>query len=184
MKQITIYIFFSGLVWLTGLAFRIVQDKNELYVFVSDRSKILTQKSLSQGVIKRGNFYIFTYVLANNLTVLLLAIAGFGTLGTSSFTLLFLNGFNLADSILLANKNGLPIYSFIKYILPHSFEIVALWIGAAISFRILFYTYQFINNIVPSKKEISYLYKLGTLAFLITFLAAFVEAYVTYFLVQ
>jgi len=123
---------------------------------------------------------VFVLIGMNNLKGCILNITGGVMLGLGTLLNLVYNGFFSADMFANSYKAGLSIETIFKITLPHSFELIGLWLSGAIGFYIAWNLIQFMSG---KGRLTSKFYKTVGLYSLITFIliisAAYVEAYIS-----
>lgn len=122
-------------------------------------------------------FYI---IFNNNMKVCLYNIVGGMMLGLGTFINLIMNGFLAADAFVNIHKSGMSVSDILKYTLPHSFEIIGIWLSGSLGFIIAKILLDFIRfNNLPTVR----FYKYFGIGFFITLCiilaAAYTEAFVS-----
>lgn len=122
----------------------------------------------------------FAVIFKNNIRVCIINGAYGVLFGLGTVINLIFNGFSFADIFANSYKAGLSIESILKVTLPHSFELIGLWLSGAIGFYIAWHIIQFMRgkDILTAKfyKTVGF----GSLAvFVIILSAAYVEAYIS-----
>jgi uncharacterized membrane protein SpoIIM required for sporulation len=123
---------------------------------------------------------VFLLIFKNNLKGCLVNIFGGIMLGLGTLMNLIYNGFFSADVFKSSFDAGLSLSEILKVTLPHSFELIGFWLSGAIGFYIAWHLLQLMRGKESLPKGF---YKtVGTgaaLVFVIIFVAAYVEAYIS-----
>ncbi len=123
---------------------------------------------------------IFKEIFINNIKVVFINIAGFFSFGFFSCINILYNGFALGYVI---NQNAAILYlkEYIYRLLPHSFEIVAIFwsalLGIEYGFKFFLYIYKGKDMSISVKK----IFIEVLICFAIILMAAFVESYISIF---
>ncbi|PTX15047.1 putative membrane protein SpoIIM required for sporulation [Pontibacter mucosus] len=118
-------------------------------------------------------------ILRNNLYVLIFNLTGVVVLGISTAINLVFNGFFLGQMI-SAGISNLSLGKTILIVLPHSLELLGLWLGGCVGFAGAKMLIQyFVTKDAIREDNLFLLGKVFMVAVLLTVLAAFTEVYVS-----
>jgi uncharacterized membrane protein SpoIIM required for sporulation len=135
---------------------------------------------ITLSISKNDKYETFTLIFINNLKGCILNIVGGVMLGLVTLINLIYNGFFSADIFVNSYKAGISIESILKVTLPHSFELIALWLSGAVGFYIAWEIIQFMRG---KEKFTSPFYKnvgiYSLIIFVIILSAAYVETYIS-----
>ena len=147
--------------------------------FIEDNSISIVDKII-QALSQNDNKSAFLLIFKNNMKGCFLNIVGGITLGIGTVVNLSVNGFSLSDIIVNSYHSGLSMENIFKMILPHSFELIGLWLSGAIGFIITWEIIKFMRGQnVFTVSFIKQVVLLITIIFFITLLAAYVEVYIS-----
>ena len=121
---------------------------------------------------------VFVLIYKNNMRCCFLNAAGGAFLGIGTLLNQIFNGVIFADVSVNTYKSGLDVMTIFKITLPHSFELVGIWLSGAVGFYIAWNIIQ----VIRGKEGFTiHFYKIliynSVLIFLIILSAAYVEAY-------
>jgi uncharacterized membrane protein SpoIIM required for sporulation len=122
----------------------------------------------------------FKLILRNNLKCCILNMGGGVMLGIGTLLNLAFNGFVFADVGVKSYQSGLSIESILKVTLPHSFELIGIWLSGSIGFYITWNIIQVLrgkNGFTVRAYKILGIY--SVIIFFIILSAAYVEAYIS-----
>ena len=88
----------------------------------------------------------FRVILKRNLWVFGINIAGVASLGISTLGSVVANGLQTGMALAQAHRENVGLRSLVAVTLPHSLELVALWLSAAVGFLGPRLTMSFVNN--------------------------------------
>lgn len=129
---------------------------------------------------KNDRYTAFCIIFKNNMKVCLYNIAGGITIGVSTFVNLIVNGFLAADAFVNIYKSGMSVSDIFKYTLPHSFEILGVWLSGMSGFLTAKMLLDFIRlNKIPDVSFYKYLGLGFFLTLCIISIAAYTEAFVS-----
>ena len=77
---------------------------------------------------------VFYLIFKNNLKVCIINIAGGAMFGLVTVSNLIWNGFYAADVFATIHFNGMSIIKILKHTMPHSFELLGIWLSGALGF--------------------------------------------------
>ena len=165
------------ILWIITFVLRFFIDDNSINNNFSEQNipSVILEISESLSINNKKKFFFI--LLLNNLKVCLYNIVGGVMLGLGTLVTLLINGFIVADTFIGIYKSGMPITDILNHTLPHSFEIIGVWLSGAIGFYIAWNIILFIRG----KESFTSLAKIvyGRLLLLIILVAAFVEAYIS-----
>lgn len=182
-KCFWIFFLISSCIWITSLLIRLFCISSQDLQPLLELSKAHQDPTINKLIhlLNNGNkFSAFIFVFWNNLKVCIFCIAGGVTLNILTIVTLAQNGFFTADIIMNSYENGISVNELLKHTLPHSFEIVGIWLSGAIGFCFTKILVDYITNEkAPKKKFIRLLNYQFLLIFVITLAAALIETYVS-----
>ncbi len=127
---------------------------------------------------------ILQEIMKNNTMLIIIMILGSFLLSLPTIFNLMSNGFLLGTLIAESLRCGLPIVNILAITIPHClFELPAMWIAGAASFKITYEILCYLNgrkNHILNNEEINDFLILSGIALLLIIIAAFVEAYITH----
>ncbi len=175
------YFFISASLWCIPFFFRLFLINN---IDVSSANNteltpaILNQLSIAHA--ENNHLEIFTIILKNNLKSCIYMILGGVMLGFGTIVNLVMNGFITADVFFNVYRNGMGINQILKHTLPHSFEIIGIWLSGALGIYIAVSLIDFLkNNSLPSCSFYRFVVKQIFFVIMIIALSAFMEAFVS-----
>jgi stage II sporulation protein M len=174
------FFWLSFLIWLipfaVGLIFgnSITPSSNSQQPLPPEISRIFDAYS------NNNNREVFSLIFVNNIKVAIFNIAGGVFIGIATFLSLLINGYGTAIAFSNMHQNGMPWGDIAKHTLPHSIELVGIWLAGAIGFSIA-------KKIIDAMRgrplpDTKYFKQIGiyTLtSFLIVLVAAYIEAYIS-----
>lgn len=143
----------------------------------STEDKLFNGAQQAIQYISQGEDYnAFVVIFKNNLKGCALNVLGGVSLGMTTIFNLFYNGFLLGD--ILSTCNDMKI---INKILPHSFELIGLWLSGGIGLYVSWGILQFMRGKDKGFTKLSYgIIGIGILTvFLVILSAAYVEVYIS-----
>lgn len=93
-----------------------------------DNSSFVALPRPDQGTVT------FRVILTRNLWVLGLNLAGVGSLGITTIASVVANGLQAGLALAQASRAGVDLRALAAVTAPHSLELVALWVSAAVGF--------------------------------------------------
>lgn len=184
-RMFWIFLLVSFLLWLIPFIIRLffidfVEIKKPSSVNSFDIVGEITAHAL-----KNDSWTVFCLIFINNLKVTVINIIGGMLLGLGTVSNLIINGFLAADTFAAIHKNGMPIGEILKHTLPHSFELVGIWLSGAIGFSIAKVIVDFMRGKeLPNVDYFRFIGRCIIITVLIILLAAFVESYVSMSLIK
>lgn len=166
------------LLWLIPFSIRICMG--QIYT-ENQETKIYnpTIDSIFQACSSGNTFQSFIMIFENNLLCCILNILNGFLLGVGTTVNLAANGFLSADMFVSCNQT-MPITDILKTTMPHSFEMLGVWLSGGIGFMIAWRIKQLaFNNEVVNMKFVKKMCIYTGIVFLLILCAAFVEAYVS-----
>lgn len=131
-------------------------------------------------LLKNDRWSVFCLIFINNLKVCIVNITGGVMLGVVTFTNLVINGFLAADTFMSLHNNGMKVGKILEHTLPHSIELVGIWLSGAIGFSITMVIIDLMRGKeMPSILFFRTLSKIALVTILIILFAAFIETYIS-----
>jgi stage II sporulation protein M len=171
------------LLWIAFFMLRLIIGSDNLGEGIASQDKpssptiVAEIKSALDGGDRSKTFYLIFF---NNLKGCVRSIVGGVTLGIGTLFNLGLNGFLTANTYLNLYENGMSISDILKYTLPHSFEMVGVWLSGMVGFLLADRIIVFMRfNQFP---ESQFYRSLGISIISIVFIilaAAYIEVFVT-----
>jgi stage II sporulation protein M len=183
-KGFTICILISFIVWLVPFSLRLslnrgLKENSKKEVSNNVRTPDVVTKIFKAYSIGHKN-EAFRLILHNNLKVALINIVGGVLFGIGTFVNLAQNGFYSASVFSTLHDNGMKWSDITIHTLPHSFEMLGIWLSGGLGFRI---TYLLSTAVRKDEYPALIDYKIigiGILAsMLIILFAAYVEAFIS-----
>lgn len=182
-KSLLFTFLLSMMLWVIPFIIRLFINDSSLIIQPIHPDKqnlpsVVTELFASFSHNDRGK--AFHIIFNNNMKVCLYNIVGGVMLGLGTFINLIMNGFLAADTFVNIHKSGMSISDILKYTLPHSFEIIGVWLSGLLGFIIAKIILDFIRfNKLPTVKFYKY-FGFGILITLCIILAAaYTEAFVS-----
>lgn len=122
---------------------------------------------------------VFRTILKNNLRVGLVSLAGAVTFGLATVTCLLLNGFAFGHLVGQHLAAGMDVGLLLKYTLPHSIELLGIWLSAGAGLRGAFLFVQWLRGNEPNVDSLTWLIAAAGFSVLIITVAAWIEVYIT-----
>ena len=185
MKKSPFYYFLlvSIICWLIPFVFR-VSSRKTIDVNLSHNTSVINPHAVVNEILdahsKDNNKTVFFLICKNNQKNCILNIAGGVILGIGTILNLMFNGFVFADVVVGAYKSGLSIDAILRVTLPHSFELVGVWLSGAIGFYVAWNIFQFMCG--KGEFDTRFYKKVGKyyiITFFIILTSAYVEAYIS-----
>ncbi len=136
--------------------------------------------NLSNAYNQGDKWEVFLLIFGNNLKSCIFNILGGVLLGLGTLINLLMNGFITADMFYNTFINGMSVSQIIQHTLPHSIELIGIWLSGATGFYIANILWFLIQN---KKVDIGYfvniIFKSMLSTVLIILLSAVLEAYVS-----
>ena len=183
-KSLAYSIFLSFTLWTIPFMLRVFwvempnieAEKVQLLHDLGDNELKETLELISEGD-KQGAFInIFT----NNIKGCILNILGGVLLGLGPLVSLTLNGFVFADVCVSSYNSGITVPAMLNVTLPHSFELIGVWLSGGIGFYIAWLIICFMRGKESfTMKNIKMIGIYSIVVFLIILSAAYVEAFIT-----
>lgn len=135
-KTFWFFLFFSFILWLLPFILRL------FFFDIANFEKHPPEKSLNvvsditNYVANNDKWSVFIAIFSNNLKVCVINIVGGVMLGILTLSNLIMNGFYAADVFATAYNNGIGVTYILKTTLPHSFELIGIWLSGAVGFSI------------------------------------------------
>lgn len=167
--------------WFLPFVFRLVFI-NDLNVYEINHTELTTNlfEKLSDIYEKGDKYELFFEIFFNNLKSCVFNIVGGVMFGLGTLINLLMNGFVTADMLHNSYQKGLPVTLIIKHTLPHSIELLGVWLSGAIGFYIARQLWNFIRH---GKINMFLFFKIVGANFfatvIIILVAAFLEVYVS-----
>ncbi len=131
------FVFFLVLVWLIPFLIELLCVKVQMPNPNSIGTKPLSAMNNVLAAYANNNRYsAFVLIFFNNAKVLLYNIAGGSSLGICTFFNLIVNGCAAAFDFGNAHKMGLSWTTIAIHTLPHSIELIGIWLSGGIGFSI------------------------------------------------
>lgn len=179
-KTFAFFILISFLIWLIPFITRLLIVLNVDAVQQESHSSSGVVSDIFEAYAHNNRYDALVMIFFNNLKVAFINIAGGVFLGLGTGLNLIVNGFYTANVISNVHQAGMPVGDILKYILPHSFEMIGIWISGAIGFSLAKVFIDYIRfDTLPSSKFYSFIGLWIATSTLIILLAAYVEAYIT-----
>tara|TARA_B100000780_G_C21093309_1_gene440721 strand:- start:117 stop:698 length:582 start_codon:yes stop_codon:yes gene_type:complete len=122
----------------------------------------------------------FCLVFFNNLKVCFINIFGGILLGLGTLVSLIVNGFFAADTFVTLHQNGMSINKILAHTLPHSIELIGIWLSGAIGLNIAkIFIDMMKNDITPTYLTIKFLLLMSLIMTLIILIASYIEIYIS-----
>jgi stage II sporulation protein M len=123
---------------------------------------------------------VFSLIFVNNIKVAIFNIAGGVFIGIATFLSLLINGYATAVAFANMHQNGMPWGDIAKHTLPHSIELVGIWLAGAIGFSIAKKIVDAMRGLsLPSTQYFKQIGLYTLVSGLIVLLAAYIEAYIS-----
>ncbi|CAG4989389.1 hypothetical protein DYBT9275_00281 [Dyadobacter sp. CECT 9275] len=174
----------SALMWLLPFGLRVVFT-TELAIETKNMSKAQT----SADPFKKTSFYLskgdqygaFLSIWKNNATVGIYNVLGGILLGIGTILNLIMNGYVTADILAsIYSAGGLTIGQLSKLTLPHSIELLGIWMCSGIGLTIARFIFRYIKReIFPEVRELKSLLFYFIFGQVTVLVAAWLEIYVS-----
>jgi len=183
-KPFTYFFLLAFAFWLLPFMFRLFMveipqiDDAKLQQFPRTRNRAMQEsiQYLSAGN-KQGTF---VSIFKNNIKSCIFNILGGVFLGLGTLVNLIYNGFIFADIYVSSHNAGISTSMLLKLTLPHSFELIGIWLSGGIGFYIAWLIICFMRgkeNFTPKICKLIGIY--SAIMFLIILSAAYVEAFIS-----
>ena len=185
MKIITRYFLISTFIWVLLFSTRLIVAYRNHELEKTPKTATITWAQLrsNNGGVnnKKGLNIVFAKILKNNVKVCLINIAGGSIFGVCTVVNLAANGYNLADVVIYALKQGMSQSMIISLLAPHSFELLGIWLTGAVGLILAKYVIRYaFKSIIPSYFEFRTIIYSSLAGIAIIVLAAWIEVYVTF----
>jgi len=136
--------------------------------------------NILNAYLKNDRHTAFTLIFSNNIKVALFNIAGGVFLGVATFINLFVNGYATATTFAAIHQQGMTWSDILKHTLPHSVELIGIWLSGAIGFSIAKkIVLAMRGRVLPSANYYKQMGIYSMATFLIILIAAYIEAYIS-----
>lgn len=137
-------------------------------------------QEITEHLKNNDKWSAFYLIFTNNLKVSIINIFGGVFLGIGTFVNLLFNGFYTADVFSTIHANGTSWRKILAHTLPHSFEMIGIWLSGGLGF---FIAKNIFDIMIKNKYPTAMFYKIivfGTLtSSLIILIAAYIEAFIS-----
>lgn len=184
-KVVRVFLFYSAiafLIWLVSFLVRLLL-MNSLIVSHSASTQetgLNIVKQITEHLNNNDKWSAFYLIFTNNLKVSVINIIGGVFLGIGTFANLLFNGFYTADVFSTVHANGTSWSLILAHTLPHSFEMIGIWISGGLGF---FIAKNIFDIMMKNRYPTAMFYKIivfGTLTSgLIILMAAYIEAFIS-----
>ncbi|WP_149242064.1 stage II sporulation protein M [Dyadobacter sp. 32] len=174
----------SALMWLLPFCLRVVFT-TELAIETKNMSKAQTSiepfEKTSHYLSKGDQYGAFLSIWKNNATVGIYNVLGGVLLGIGTILNLIMNGYITADILAsIYTSGGLTIEQLAKFTLPHSIELLGIWMCSGIGLTIARFIFRYIKReVFPEVRELKGLLIYFILGQVIILVAAWLEIYVS-----
>ncbi|MBD3377820.1 hypothetical protein GF406_22515 [candidate division KSB1 bacterium] len=125
-------------------------------------------------------FDAFGLIFWNNLQVCVLNMVGGAMLGIITMISLLQNGFFTADVMSNVYYSNISVNEIVQHTLPHSIELIGIWISGAIGFSFAKTMIDFMRGkSLPSKQFMKFIGYHFLIMLLIILTAAYIEVYIS-----
>ncbi len=183
MKLTIKYFLIVFLLWIIGLLFGVNchnnMERSKLPLTSADTTSTVVHK-ITKALDADNHTKAFILIAKNNLSVSIINVVGGVFFGLPVLCSMLFNGFAFGTTYGQMYSSGITIDFMLKYTLPHSFELVAIWGSAAIGLLIARKLIIIIRNKeFPTSREYKQLVINLVIIAITIVLAAFVEAFIT-----
>lgn len=137
-------------------------------------------KQITEHLNNNDKWSAFYLIFTNNLKVSVINIIGGVFLGIGTFVNLLFNGFYTADVFSTVHANGTSWNTILAHTLPHSFEMVGIWLSGGLGF---FIAKNIFDIMIKNRYPTAMFYKIIVSGILISgliiLIAAYIEAFVS-----
>lgn len=142
-------------------------------------------QSMNDAYIKNDSYTMFLIIAKNNLYGCATNILGGILLSIPTIANLVINGFASSDMFETIHSNGMSIHDILKMTLPHSIELIGFWMSGAIGFMISFRLLKMMKDQIDFNiKSFGKLLTMCSAVFVIIVVAAYIEAYVSMYIIK
>ncbi len=135
---------------------------------------------ITSSLLQKDRWSAFCMIFNNNIKVCIINIIGGVMLGIVTMFNLVVNGFLAADTFANLHDNGMKVSKILECTLPHSVELVGIWVSGAIGFSITLVIIDLMRGKeMPSIIFFRTLGKIALVTILIILFAAFIETYIS-----
>ena len=181
-KVLLMYSLFSFFIWIIPFSLKILFSELFQLDQTSFNGGIETKviSSITDKLYNGHKWSAFYLIFYNNLKVCLINVLGGVFLGVGTFINLFVNGLYTADVLTTVNNNGTSWILIFNNTIKHSFEMIGIWLSGGLGFL---FTKSLFNlmfkNEYPSRKFYEISIKTFLLIFIIIFMAAYIECFMS-----
>ena len=182
MIRIVLFCFvIAFLIWLVPFLIRILfMDAIIVSHSASTQETGLnTVKQITEHLNNNDKWSAFYLIFTNNLKVCIINILGGIFFGVGTFFSLFMNGFYTADAFSNIYANGTSWNTIFAYTLPHSFEMIGIWLSGGLGF---FIAKTIFDMMMKNRYPTAIFYKIIGLGTVIVSLIILVAAYIEVFI--
>lgn len=173
----------SILLWLIPFIGRLLMGEQDLSQ-MPEMPNVLMQ-SMNDAYIKNDSYTMFLIIAKNNLYGCATNILGGILLSIPTIANLVINGFASSDMFETIHSNGMSIHDILKMTLPHSIELIGFWMSGAIGFMISFRLLKMMKDQIDFNiKSFGKLLTMCSAVFVIIVVAAYIEAYVSMYIIK
>ncbi|MCF6297037.1 MAG: stage II sporulation protein M [Flavobacteriaceae bacterium] len=137
-------------------------------------------QEITEHLRNNDKWSAFYLIFTNNLKVSIINIFGGVFFGIGTFVNLFFNGFYTADVFSTIHANGTSWNVIIEHTLPHSFEMIGIWLSGGLGF---FIAKTILDMMVKNRYPTTMFYKIivvgSLISGLIILIAAYIEAFIS-----
>ena len=179
-----VYFIISILLWFLPFIVRILfidtTNSSVIPELNQQHTAIDIASEIKDYLLNNDKLSAFCLVFFNNLKVCFINIFGGFLLGLGTISNLVINGFYTADVFATLYENGMSINKILMHTLPHSIELVGIWISGAIGLKIAKIIINMMrNNTIPTYQTIKLLTLSASIMTLIILIAAYIETYIS-----
>jgi len=175
-----VFLFLSFLFWVLPFVLRLFLINEVKIEDDTDVKGLKVVSDITECLLKNDRWSAFCLIFSNNLKVCIVNIAGGAMFGIVTLINLVVNGFITADTFATIHNNGMEVSKILKYTLPHSFELIGIWLSGAIGFYIAKVVFDYMKGTeLPTSHSFKFIGKCFICVVIIILVAAFIEAYVS-----
>jgi uncharacterized membrane protein SpoIIM required for sporulation len=177
-RYLTLFVLISTALWLLSFLSRIFIVKLPEIENIPDNQNV-TYDAINL-LYNNDKFSAFVLIFKTNLKACVFNISGGAMFGIGTIINLIYNGFMMADTFLLIYGSGTNFSIIFKRTIPHSFELIGLWLSGGMG---LYIAYNILFLMEGKRSFTRQFYSVIGIGCVVTFIiilsAAYVETYIS-----